>query len=291
MTGFGEAERVAGTETGARTVWRRLKLAGARTLGLGAGPRGHDSGKAVAERTVRGRSGEDEVGAAGDAVAVGADGLNERDDADEGGDAAYGGQKPQGYRGVLEGKQAGGRKSQGEQFAIRGADGEGEELAHQDEGAVQDWDIRHASRSVAATVFAASVLLAASLLGPEGPRGDCLVAGAGLYAGWLAGSFAMECWGCARGYAPVPAVLADTRFGLGAVALLLLWSGETEALGLAGWVGAAAFGVGGMADGGWIAVVSLRREVPPWRALAVVHRESRDAWRAGWRVIYGGTFR
>ena len=86
-------------------------------------------------------------------------------------------------------------------------------------------------------------------------------------------------------------VLADVRIGLLTVALAFLWSGDPATVGLGGWIAAAALAIGGLADGGWIAVISLRREVPPWRAVGVVFRESRDAWRAQWAALYGRTLR
>ena len=146
------------------------------------------------------------------------------------------------------------------------------------------------------TAFSACVLLLASALAPEGWFAgglsvDGLALGAGMYFVWLAGTFWGKCRGCGRGFAVVMQRLEAVRFGLSAVALAFLWSGDPAAAGLAVWIAAAALAIGGLEDGGWIAVVSLRREVPPWRAVGIVFRESRDAWRQGWRALYGGTLR
>lgn len=287
------AERAVDTKLPRPVVWRRLKEAGARANGLRGLSGELDPGQAVAKRFARDVLHEAEGRAVGETFLVGADSVKEGDDGDQRGDAADRGQERQSRDRALEGKQSGEREDKGEQFVVGGAEGEGQEFVHEDDEAVQgrQWDIRHGSRSLAATVFAAMVLLFASLPGLDGPRVDCLAAGLGLYGLWLVGAFGMECWRCARGLAPVPAVLADVRIGLLTVALAFLWSGDPAAAGLAGWIAASALAIGGLADGGWIAMISLRREVPPWRAIGIVCRESRDAWRAQWFVLYGRTLR
>ena len=292
MTGFGETEGVAATETGSRTVWRRLKEAGARANGLSGLSGDFDRGQAVAERFPRDVLNEAEARAIGEAVFVGAGGLKEEDDAGENRRASDAGEGDPGRIRFTDAKRTGARENEEEKSPVGTSEGEGQERLVQGEGAFDDWHwIAFGGYSLRVTAFSACTLLLASALAPGGLTFDGLALGAGMYVAWFAGTFWAECRGCRRGFAVVTERLGATRLGLSAVALAFLWSGDPVAAGLAVWTAAVALAIGGFDDGGWIAVVSLRREVPPWRALAVVHRESRDVWRAGWRVLYGGTFR
>lgn len=292
MTRLGNADSAARVDPGGRTVWRRLKEAGARANGLSGLSGEFDPGQAVAKRFARDVLDEAEARAGGKAVFVVGDGLKEDDDAREYRHAPDTGEGDPGHLPFADAKRSGARNSKEEKSAEGTVEGEGKERLVEGDGAFDDWHwIALGESSFRVTAFSACVLLLAGALDPGGLSVDGLALGAGLYFVWLAGAFWAQCRGCGRGHAVVPERLVAVRFGLSGVALALIWAGDPVAAGLAVWIAAAALAIGGLDDGDWIGVVSLRREVPPWRAVGAVFRESRAAWRAGWRVIYGGSFR
>ncbi len=290
--GSTDAERAVEAQSVRRIVWRRLKEAGARANGLSGLSGEFDPGEAVAKRFPRDVLDEAEVRAGGKAVLVGGDGLKEDDHAREHRHAPDAGEGDPGHLPFADAKRSGARDSEEKKSPIGTVEGEGKERLVEGEGAFDDWHwIAFGGGSLRVTAFSACVLLLASALAPGGMSIDGPALGAGLYFVWLGGAFWAVCRGCGRGHAVVPERLAGVRFGLSAVALAFLWSGDPAAAGLAVWIAATALAIGGLDDGDWIAVVCLRREVPPWRAVAAVFRESRHAWREGWRALYGGTFR
>lgn len=290
-----DAERAVETKLESRrpVVWRRLKEAGARANGLAGLSRELDPGQAVAKRFAGDVLDEAEARAVGEAFLVGQVGLDkDGDDRENRHDPDDGGYFP-----FEDAKRSAARENGEERCPEGAAEREGQERLVQGVGAFDDrhW-IAFGDGSLRVTAFSACVLVLASALAPAGwfPGRwsiDGPTLGAGMYLFWLAGTFWAECRGCGRGIAVVPQSLRAVRFGLSMVALAFLWSGDPAAAGLAVWIAAAALAIGGFDDGGWIAVVSLRREVPPWRAVAAVFRESRDAWRAQWSALYGGTLR
>lgn len=189
-------------------------------------------------------------------------------------------------------KGAGGSdaEEQAEIFLKGGGEGELEKRAVERERAGDDWwQVWNGARSLAATGFAAIVLATAELWDPTGPRWDRLALGGAVYGIWFASAFAAMCALCRLGQGAFGlAVTGEFRFGAAVVAMALLWSEAPVAMSLAGWVAVAAVAMGGIADGAWLAVVSLRREVPPWRALAIVFREEKQARRELWRRLYWG---
>ena len=290
--GSTDAERAVEAKSAHRGVWRRLKEAGARANGLSGLSGEFDPGQAVAKRFARDVLDEAEARADGDALLPVEVGLEEEDNAYDGGQARDGGQDKLDDCRVAGTNYSGDRDDESEQLAPGGAVREGQQFPVEREGAMDDlhW-IAHGGRSLRITAFAAIALLVASVLNPSGFSVDGLVLGAVLYVVWLGGGFWAVCQGCGRGHAVFPEKSGAVRLALSAVALAFLWSGDPAAAGLAVWIAATAVAIGGLDDGDWIAVICLRREVPPWRAVAAVFRESRHAWREGWRVLYGGTFR
>ncbi len=287
-----DAERAVEAKSRCGTVWRRLKEAGARANGLSGLSGEFDPGQAVAKRLARDVLDEAEAGAGVAAFLPGADGLKDDDHARENRHSHDVGGEGPGHVRLVEAKPSGAHENDGETRPIGAAEGEGEDRFIEGKGAFDDWHwIEPGGYSLRVTVFSACVLLLASALAPGGFSTDGPALGAGMYFGWLAATFWAVCRGCGRGIAVVKERSGAVRFGLSAVALAFLWAGDPAAAGLAVWIAAAALAIGGLEDGDWIAVVSLRREVPPWRAVGIVFRESRDAWREGWRSLYGGTLR
>ena len=287
-----DAERAVEAKPGRGTVWRRLKEAGARANGLSGLSGEFDPGQAVSKRLARDVLDEAEARAGVAAFLPVHPGLKEDDHARENRHAHDAGGKDLGLVRSVEAKRSGARDSEDEESPIGAAEGEGEDRFIEGEGAFDDWHwISFGGGSLRVTAFSACVLLLASALAPGGFSTDGATLGAGMYFVWLAGTFWGKCRGCGRGFAVAMQRLEAVRFGLSAVALAFLWAGDPAAAGLAVWIAAAALAIGGLEDGDWIAVVSLRREVPPWRAVGIVFRESRDAWREGWRSLYGGTLR
>ena len=240
------------------SVWRRLKNSGARANGLSVGNAGVPRGVGLAE----GKDGEG--------------GANERNGYPE----AHQAHKPD---------CPGDREYGAENFVSGGPFGEGKQLLlKRDETGHEGWDLWHGARSLSATTIAAIVFLAAEILEPGGPRAERLWAGAGLYCFWFVLAFGAVCWGCRRGQGVFSLVMSgETRFALALVALAFLWSEEPQGMALAGWVAWVAVILGGLADGGWIALVCLRREVPPWRAVRIVVSGERGARRQCWVVLFG----
>ncbi len=283
-----DAERAVETKRARPVVWRRLKAAGARANGL-AGLSGEvDPGQAVAKRFAGDVLDEAEGRAVGEAVlpvqvGLGEDGDDRENRPDDGGDGP-------GHSPFEDANGPGPHKKKGENSSPDAAEREGQERLVQGVSAFDDrhW-IAFGDGSLRVTAFSACALLLASALAPGGLSIEGLALGAGMYLFWLAGVFWSKCRSCGRGIAVVPQNSWAVRFGLSMVALAFLWSGDPA--GLAVWIAAVALAIGGFDDGGWIAVISLRREVPPWRAVGVVFRESRDAWRAQWAALYGRTLR
>ena len=291
-TGRTDAERAVEAKSAHRVVWRRLKEAGARANGLSGRSGAFDPGQAVAKRFARNVLDEAEAQASGKAAFIGSSSLKEDDHTRQYHHAPDTGEGDVGHLPFADAKHPGARDGEEEKSPVGTVEGEGKERLVKGEGAFDDWHwIALGDGSLRVTAFSACVLLLASMLAPGGLSVEGPALGAGLYCVWLAGAFWAKCRGCGRGHAVVTESLGAVRFGLSAVALAFLWSGDPAAAGLAVWIAAAALAIGGLDDGDWIAVICLRREVPPWRAVAAVFRESRHAWREGWRVLYGGTFR
>ena len=153
--------------------------------------------------------------------------------------------------------------------------------------ASSDWrELEHGSRSLVSTTVVAVVFLIAELSNPSGPSGRSLVAGLAAWTIMAVTAFAGMCVLCRAGQAVFPDRSAEVGFALVMVAFALLWSGDPVAMSLAGWVALGALGASGFSDGQWIAAVSLRREVSPWRALRILLREDLHARRQCWRQLY-----
>ncbi len=241
------------------SFWARLKEAGARANGLSGA----------------------------DAVQIG---ICSPDDADDGKHRANAGKDaPDDWRaGQVEG--GGQDNGGGDELCGTGRKEEFEQGDVEGLGAADEWwQIWNCSGSLAATTFALFVLVVSELLNPLGPDVKRVASAAAVYGFWFASAFLAMCVLCRQGQGSFGfAVSGEFRFGAAVVAMALLWSEAPVAMSLAGWVAVAAVAMGGIADGAWLAVVSLRREVPPWRALAIVFREEKRARRELWRRLYWG---
>ena len=148
-------------------------------------------------------------------------------------------------------------------------------------------DISHDGRSFSATMLAALILLAMDIFGPSDMGiSRIAMAATGYAAGLLLTFLAVRSFLRKREAILPPDRLGDGRVALALAACALVVSGDEAGVRLAGWLAVAALGIGGWADGVWIAMVSAWRRLGYWRAFVAVTAGERAARRQYWQVLF-----
>ena len=150
--------------------------------------------------------------------------------------------------------------------------------------------ILHYSSSVCVTSLIPGIILLGALLRPALPPFP-LWAPLAWYAVWLAVAWAgtVRC-GRRRFGLPPHGGLGEGRTALLLLSLvLILASRDPETARLGFWTAAAALVPAAAAEGTFLAVISLRRNLGPLRTLAIVVRGIRAAEREAWSEVLGRT--
>ena len=149
-------------------------------------------------------------------------------------------------------------------------------------------DILHGGRSLSVTMLAAIILLAIDLLGPSEIRMSRVAMAAGGYATGLLLTFLAVRSALRKREAILPPDrLGDGRIALALAACAFVVSWDEAGVRLAGWFAVAALGIGGWADGVWIATVSARRRLGYWRTLLELIVREGAARRHYWGSMFG----
>lgn len=149
-------------------------------------------------------------------------------------------------------------------------------------------DFIYGGRSLAVSALAALVLVVLDIFDPSGPNAERIIGAFLAYPCGLWVTITVDRWLYRRRQAVPPL----DRFGDGRATLLMaaavFWLSGVEAGSLlAPWLAATAVLIGSFADGSWIFIVSLRRNISIWRALRELLARERMARRHCWTSLFG----